>query len=154
MRSRRHNLIMPPRRSADTTPDLFSVAPAKRDASPGNLNRDNPAPHPRHLLPKDLVGALKHLDDAELDTLLAAVTAETERRGRLHPTRGKVPKTRQAEDNSRLTPGHLNAVRAAFKAGVKPSTIARQFRISHSEVRKALANDARQSKSGNNMRKT
>ena len=40
------------------------------------------------------------------------------------------------------------AVRAAFKAGVKPSTIARQFRISQSEVRKALANEARQSKSG------
>ena len=85
-------------------PDLFSVAPAKRDASPGNLNRDNPAPHPRHLLPKDLVGALKHLDDAELGTLLAAVTAETKRR-RLRPSRGKAPKTRQPEDNSRLTSG-------------------------------------------------
>jgi DNA-binding transcriptional regulator LsrR (DeoR family) len=32
----------------------------------------------------------------------------------------------------------LNAVRAAFKAGLKPSQIARQFRISHSDVRKAL----------------
>ena len=147
MRSRRHNLIMPPPRSADTTPDLFSVAPAKRDASPGNLNRDNPAPRPRHLLPKDLVGALKHLDDAELGTLLAAVTAETERR-LLRPGRGKAAKTRQPEDNSRLTSGQQNAVRAAFKAGVKPSTIARQFRISQSEVRKALANEARQSKSG------
>ena len=87
------------------------------------------------------------MDDAELGTLLAAVTAETERR-RLRLTRGKAPKTRQPEDNSRLTSGQQNAVRAAFKAGVKPSTIARQFRISHSEVRKALANEARQSKSG------
>ena len=147
MRSRRHNLIMSPRRSADTTPDLFSVAPAKAVASSGNPNRGNPALHPRHLLPKDLVGALKHLDDAELGTLLAAVTAETERR-RLRPTRGKAPKTRQPEDNSRLTSGQQNAVRAAFKAGVKPSTIARQFRISQSEVKKALANEARQSKSG------
>jgi hypothetical protein len=137
---------MPPRRSADTTPDLFSVAPAKRDASPGNLNRDNPAPHPRHLLPKDLVGALKHLDDAELDTLLAAVTAETERR-RLRPSRGKAPKTRQPKGNSRLTSGQLNAVRAAFKAGVKPSAIARQFRISQSEVRKALVKEGQKSKS-------
>ena len=42
----------------------------------------------------------------------------------------------------------IGPVRAAFKAGVKPSTIARQFRISQSEVRKALANEARQSKSG------
>ena len=137
---------MPPRRSADTTPDLFSVAPAKPDASPGNLNRDNPAPHLRHLLPKDLVGALKHLDDAELGTLLVAVTAETERR-RLRPTRAKAPKTRQPEDNSRLTSGQQNVVRAAFKAGVKPSAIARQFRISQSEVRKALAKEERKSKS-------
>jgi hypothetical protein len=30
-------------------------------------------------------------------------------------------------------------VRAAFKAGVKPSAIARQFGISQSDVRKALA---------------
>ena len=146
MRSRRHNLSMPPRRSTEATPDLFSVAPAKRDASPGSLNRDDPAPHPRHLLPKDLVGAPKHLDDAELGTLLAAVTAETERR-RLRPTRGKAPKTCQPDDNSRLTSGQQNAVRAAFKAGVKPSTIARQFRISQSDVRKALAKEERKSKS-------
>jgi transposase-like protein len=38
-----------------------------------------------------------------------------------------------------LTQGKLNAVRAAFKAGVTPSRIARQFGISLSEVRKALA---------------
>ena len=38
-----------------------------------------------------------------------------------------------------LTTGKLNAVRAAFKAGVKPSAIARQFGISQSDVRKALA---------------
>jgi hypothetical protein len=41
-----------------------------------------------------------------------------------------------------LTPGKLNAVRAAFKAGVKPSQIARQFGLSQSDVRKALAIDA------------
>jgi DNA invertase Pin-like site-specific DNA recombinase len=33
------------------------------------------------------------------------------------------------------------AVRAAFNAGVTPSRIARQFRISKSDVRKALASD-------------
>jgi hypothetical protein len=38
-----------------------------------------------------------------------------------------------------LTQGKLNAVRAAFKAGVTPSRIARQFGISQSDVRKALA---------------
>jgi len=42
-----------------------------------------------------------------------------------------------------LTTGKLNAVRAAFKAGVKPLAIARQFGISQSDVRKALAQGAR-----------
>ena len=136
---------MPTRRSADTTPDLFSAEPVKAAAPPVTSDRDNPARYARPLLPKDLAGALKHLDDAELGTLLA-VTAETDRR-RLRPTRGKALKTRQAEDNSRLTSGQQNAVRAAFKAGVKPSAIARQFRISQSEVRKALAKEERKSKS-------
>jgi hypothetical protein len=139
---------MPARRSADTTPDLFSVAPAKAVVSHRNPNRNNPAPQPRPLLPKDLAGALKHLGDAELDALRAAVTTEAERRGRLRPTQGKAPRTRQAEDDSRLTSGQQNAVRAAFKAGVKPSAIARQFRIPQSEVRKALAAAVRQSKFG------
>jgi hypothetical protein len=44
---------------------------------------------------------------------------------------------------SSLTTGKLNAVRAAFKAGVKPSAIARQFEISQSDVRKALAQGTR-----------
>jgi transposase-like protein len=42
-----------------------------------------------------------------------------------------------------LTTGKLNAVRAAFKAGVKPSAIARRFGISQSDVRKALAKGGR-----------
>jgi predicted DNA-binding protein (UPF0251 family) len=41
-----------------------------------------------------------------------------------------------------LTPGKLNAVRAAFKAGLKPSQIARQFGLSQSDVRKAVASEA------------
>jgi predicted transcriptional regulator len=35
----------------------------------------------------------------------------------------------------------LNAVRAAFKAGVRPSRIAKQLGVSLSDVRKALAGD-------------
>jgi len=46
-----------------------------------------------------------------------------------------------------LTTGKLNAVRAAFKAGVKPSAIARQF-MSQSDIRKALARERRNQKSG------
>jgi hypothetical protein len=41
-----------------------------------------------------------------------------------------------------LTPGKMNAVRAAFKSGVKTPQIARQFGLSQSDVRKALASDA------------
>jgi DNA invertase Pin-like site-specific DNA recombinase len=40
-----------------------------------------------------------------------------------------------------LTRGQINAVRAAFKAGIKPSLIARQFGLSQSDVRKVLASD-------------
>ena len=133
---------MPTRRFAETTPDLFSVTPAKAPrpaASHGNPKPDKLASRSRNLLPKDLAGALKHLDDAGLDALLAAVTTEARRRGWLRPSQAKERQTRQAEDGSALTSGQLNAVRAAFKAGVKPSAIARQFRISQSEVRKALA---------------
>src|ERR1700730_5184026 len=40
-----------------------------------------------------------------------------------------------------LAQGKLNAVCAAFKAGVTPSRIARQFAIFQSDVRKAVAGD-------------
>ena len=101
------------------------------------------------LLPNDLGGALKRLDDVEIDALLAAVTTEAERRGRRPPSPAKEKPVSDAKPQRRqepaqdvagsLTTGKLNAVRAAFKAGVKPSAIARQFGISQSDVRKALA---------------
>jgi len=40
-----------------------------------------------------------------------------------------------------LTIGKLNAVRAAFKAGVTPSKIAKQFGIPQSDVRKVIASE-------------
>ena len=152
---------MTTRRPPDTTPDLFSAKPIarvpeslavpEREAEPDNL-----ASQPRHFLPKDLAGALKRLDETEIDTLLAAVTAEAERRGRLTPrpaAEKPAPDTKRqrshapAEDSAcLLTTGKLNAVRAAFKAGVKPSAIARQFGISQSDVRKALATEGRDRK--------
>jgi hypothetical protein len=138
---------MPARRSAETTPDLFSAPPPTRAPEPpavprGKANSDKVTSQPRHFLPTNLAGALKSLDDAEIDALLAAVTTEAERRGRLPTSPVKKLQTRQAppEDGAgSLTSGKLNAVRAAFKAGVKPSAIARQFGISQSDVRKALA---------------
>ena len=141
---------MPARRSADQTPDLFSASPSARASDPPAVPKPAFAAdtEPRHLLPKDLAGSLKRLDNAEIDTLLSAVTAEAERRGRLpKPQPQAEPKTAGRrtvveEAAGGLTKGKLNAVRAAFKAGVKPSAIARQFGISQSDVRKALAEQA------------
>jgi hypothetical protein len=148
---------MPIRPPAEITPDLFSAPPTAAAAGPLAVPKDRAGPdslasQPRHFLPKDLAGALKRLDDVEIDALLAAVTTEAERRGRWSPglaiekpTVDAKPQRRHevAEDGAgSLTTGKLNAVRAAFKAGVKPSAIARQFGISQSDVRKALARGA------------
>ena len=142
---------MPVRRPADQTPDLFSAPPPARAPDPlvvqkAALLADEPkASEPRPFLPKDLARSLMRLDDAEIDLLLSAVTTEAQRRGRL-PNRQPQAEPKLAgrrtaveEISHGLTKGKLNAVRAAFKAGVKPSAIARQFGISQSDVRNALA---------------
>jgi len=143
---------MPTRRASETTPDLFPATLTPK--APGSQTipvRENLASQSPYLLPKDLAGALERLDDTEVDTLLAAVTSEAKRRGRLF--RGSVsktsaPSTTRAHDGADLlTKGKLNAVRAAFKAGVRPSAIAPQFGISQSDVRKALATEGRDRKS-------
>jgi hypothetical protein len=90
----------------------------------------------QHVLPKDLRAAIKQLDDQELDRLLAAVVAEQRRRGRKPAVSVVPPDNRRIEAAAvHLTPGKLNAVRATFKAGAKPSQIARQFGLSQSDVR-------------------
>jgi hypothetical protein len=64
-------------------------------------------------------------------------TASNRNGGRLHV--GK-----PGRNKSESAAGTLNAMRAAFKAGVKPSArIVRQFGISQSDVRKALAQGKR-----------
>ena len=113
----------------------------------------------RYVLPRDLSNALKQLDDGELDRLFAATRHELQRRRRsltstpvIRPTTHmgteqrasdqstKSPERRQPEEpNVALTQGQINAVRAALKAGITPSRIARQFGISQSDVRKVLA---------------
>jgi predicted DNA-binding protein (UPF0251 family) len=115
-------------------------------------------------LPKDLSNAVKHLSDGDLDLMHAATLEEMKRRRRMpqgvetdlqtlrhrfdvrpNSTKTQSPSTRKrlhvdtAEIS--LTRGPMNAVRAAFKAGITPSRIARQFGISQSNVRKALASD-------------
>jgi hypothetical protein len=96
-----------------------------------------------YVLPSDLPNAMKRLTDPELDPLVAAALAEQRRRGRKPSALDERPRRRRFEEVPlSLTSGKLNAVRAAFKAGITPSRIARQFGISQSDVRKALAADA------------
>jgi hypothetical protein len=104
----------------------------------------------RHILPDDLPNAIKHLSDRELDLLITASLEEAKRRGRAPPgvQAESVPNRSSPTGNRRqvvatvsLTRGQINAVHAAFKAGIKPSMIARQFGLSQSDVRKVLASD-------------
>jgi predicted DNA binding protein len=139
--------------SQQTTPDLFSTA-SVGDASPSATKQVTSAQR-RHVLPKDLPNAVKHLTDRELDLLIGASLEEAKRRGRLppgvHADESSSKRSSQMGNSSRrqveaatvpLTRGQVNAVRAAFKAGIKPSLIARQFGLSQSDVRKVLASDA------------
>jgi predicted DNA-binding protein (UPF0251 family) len=120
-----------------TTPDLFSTAsPQETNSRPPKSTTSS-----RHILPSDLPAAIKHLNDEELDQLQAAVTAEQQRRSRKLPGPEKTVSKRTEAPAVTLSIGKLNAVRAAFKAGVKPAKIAKQFGISQSDVRKVLASD-------------
>jgi hypothetical protein len=127
------------RAALETAKGIYPRAP---NPSPSS-NTDAAAALRRHVLPKDLPSAIKQLDDQELDRLFAAVLAEQNRRGR-KPTESVEPRDKRRIEAAtvHLTPGKLNAVRAAFKAGVKPSRIARQFGLSQTDVRQALASDA------------
>ena len=98
----------------------------------------------RYVLPSNLEEAIRQLPDEELDRLITAALEERARR-KLPPVPNETQRRkRDAEAIAVSLPqGKLNAVRAAFKAGVTPSRIAREFGISQQDVRKALASDAR-----------
>jgi hypothetical protein len=149
-RRQRHDQRMNSARLPSTTPDPFSATSGPAPFSPSPpASSSSVISHAtetvrssRHVLPKDLETAIKRLDDQELDRLSAAVFAEQKRRGRKTSESEARASKRQIESIAvPLTQGKLNAVRAAFKAGVTPSRIARQFGISQSNVRKALASD-------------
>jgi hypothetical protein len=124
----------------DQTPDLFSTVPGASPNQGPEVVTKGPSRGPA--LPKDLPKAIQYLADEELDWLLRTVVQEAKRRGRPVPMveAGRPNRQRQAESAPKaLTQGQLNAVRAAFKAGVTPARIARQFGLSASQVRKALS---------------
>jgi hypothetical protein len=129
-------------RSTSMIPDLFSTASREHVELPPNPplpTADDAVSSPRHILPSDLPAAIKYLNDQELDQLQAAVTAEQQRRGKKPPVSDKTQSKRVEAAAVSLTPGKLNAVRAAFKAGVRPSKIAKQFGIPQADVRKVIA---------------
>jgi hypothetical protein len=150
-----------------TTPDLFSTD-AVRDVSaePTEWNSGRVAaaatPSKRHVLPQNLDHAVKQLNDDELMQLLDVALKEAKQRGKSPlQTTGSMQGSRSTVDETQnhrppkttssrkqvdaaevtLSPGKLNAVRAAFKAGVTPARIARQFGVSQKNVRKALASE-------------
>ena len=132
--------------------DLFSSASLREGPSPGAKpprqapsNKEFPAAasSPHYLLPKDLSNGIKQLTDQEFDRLLAAVLTEQKRRRKKLPVSRKTSRKPPVQESGpTLAPAKVNAVRAAFKAGVSPSRIARQFGISHADVRKALTSGA------------
>ena len=73
--------VMPTRRSAGTTPDLFSATPTPKAPEPSAIPKgkgepDNLVSQSRYLLPKGLAGALKRLDDTEVESIPPADIAE------------------------------------------------------------------------------
>src|SRR5262249_5704011 len=124
--------------------DLFSTPMVRDTSCTSSPKQVQPAQRPRHLLPMDLSNAVKHLTDGELDRLLAVSFDEAKRRGRLPPSfqtnrrnNSKLSSTEKRQGTTAtvtLTRGQMNTVYAAFKAGIKPSQIARRFGIAQSDV--------------------
>jgi len=127
--------------------DLFSMASLREPSEPLDLksatasnSTASTVSAPRHILPNNLPTAVKHLNDQELEQLLAAITAERLQRGTKSPIPAGTTSKRPAKAATvSLSPGKLNAVRAALKAGVRPSKIAKQFGIPVRDVQKALS---------------
>jgi hypothetical protein len=160
----RHDCVMGSDPAEPAIPGLLSTDGEKAAVpSPPTVDASKEATESasqRHILPKNLRHAISQLSDGELDELFGAAFDEAKRRRRLPPSvrtdvTPPVPRTSELTkkrlpptDKRRvdivevtLTRGQVNAIRASFKAGITPSRIARQFGVSQSDVRKALATD-------------
>jgi DNA invertase Pin-like site-specific DNA recombinase len=109
---------------------------------------------PRVTLPSDLSGSLKYLDSAQLQRLHAAVNEEIERRNQT-ASKGKTVaaaapgmppqdkslayRDKKIKEFDEIPEGRANLIRASFRAGIKPTSIARTFRISQSLVNRVLS---------------
>ena len=108
----------------------------------------------RYALPDDLAGSLRYLDEGQLDRLLRAVIDEARRRERLgndeQPSaaraeskdaavRKRAARVKATERPAPVSAGMARVIQAAYDAGVKPGTIAREFRISRVQVERLVA---------------
>ena len=117
-----------PRSPDDKRADLFgNEAPPQRRVAKGHMRAHGA------LLPEDLAGSLAILNEQDFERLRAAMAKEAARRGR-EMTEGERP----APKTDGVTAARANLVRAAFKAGVKPLAIARQFGLTQATVRELL----------------
>jgi hypothetical protein len=115
----------------------------------------------RHILPKNLRHAISQLSDGDWTSFLRRLSmrqsveagyrksvgtdvAPSALRPSEMTTKRSPPTNKQRKVDIAevpLTRGLVNAIRAAFKAGATPSRIARQFGVSQSNIRKALATE-------------
>ena len=136
---------MTTRLNRSSAPNPLSFAGQERPSptsSPVTGHESEEALSFRHVLPRDLDAAIKHLDDRELERLILAALQERDRRKLSVPEKSE-RKSQTEMATVALPQGKLNAIRAAFKAGVPPSRIAQQFGVSRSDVQAALAGSAK-----------
>jgi hypothetical protein len=113
--------IKPDLFSAQQLPDSPSLSATETKSSSSHADELAAASSPSYALPQNLPSALSHLDDNQLDRLVAAVLAEQQRRGKKFSASDKTfHKLKIKEAPLTLTVGKLNAIRATFKAGVTP----------------------------------
>jgi hypothetical protein len=131
----------------------LATAPGPPSRAPSLSATDAPSAA-RVTLPSDLPGSLKYLDDAQLQRLREAVSAEIDRRTHTtrqnkagamankrasSPSRSKVSRNDKIKAASDIPAGKVNLIQASFRAGLKPAAIARTLRISETLVRRVLA---------------
>jgi hypothetical protein len=136
-----------------TQPDLFALGERRTEPA---LVSSRPV-----LLPEDLASLLRLLTDEDLERLRVAVVDEVARRTLAPASTGDgqrdiapskaTPAARPTQTwrkaslsaTSTVTAGKASAIRAAFRAGLKPATIARQFGVTQSLVRQVLQGEGR-----------
>lgn len=132
-------------------PENLPTAPAPQPAS-----GDAPPVRPRigvAMLPDDLDGAMRALDDEAFQRLSDAVARAAQRRMPGHapgrstetqpvsspPPEDSTASRRKVPAVEGLTPAKARLIRAAAKAGLKPNAIVKEFGVTIAMVRAALA---------------